>query len=73
MKLLRQGEVARLLGVDRATLRRWRGRDGGPAFIRLGVKLIRYRETDLEAWLRRSTLATKTGGERATTPQKAVA
>jgi predicted DNA-binding transcriptional regulator AlpA len=51
MRLLVETEVRNLLGVNRATLRRWRQRNTGPPFLKLGPKLIRYREDDLAAFL----------------------
>jgi predicted DNA-binding transcriptional regulator AlpA len=59
MELLAEREVATLLRVDRATLRRWRERQTGPLFFRLGPKLIRYQQGDVLAWIesRRSQLA----------------
>jgi hypothetical protein len=50
-ELLAEREVASLLKVNRATLRRWRGRNAGPRYLRLGPKLIRYRRDDLALFL----------------------
>lgn len=58
MKLLAERDLSELLGVNRATLRRWREDGTGPLFVRLGSKLIRYREDDLTAFLDR-----RSGGE----------
>lgn len=43
-------QAAAHLGVKTQTLAAWRYRGGGPAFIKLGARLVRYRREDLEAW-----------------------
>ena len=40
----------RLGGVPLRTLEGWRYRGGGPAFVKVG-RLVKYRESDLQAWL----------------------
>jgi hypothetical protein len=40
-----------LLDVDVRTLRRWRARRVGPAWIAGGPRLVRYDLTDIVAWL----------------------
>ena len=42
-------EVAELLGVGVTTLRDWRREGRGPRYWQEGA-VIRYRETDVEAW-----------------------
>lgn len=50
LRVLREDETAKLLGIHVQTLRRWR-RDGtGPRFFRLGGKLYGYRVGDVQAW-----------------------
>jgi predicted DNA-binding transcriptional regulator AlpA len=51
MKFLADTEVAALLKVDRATLRRWRERNTGPSYLRIGPKLIRYEQEALNRWV----------------------
>ena len=51
--LLNTREAARLLGVKPSTLEKWRNTGGGPIFIKVGVRTIRYAREDLEAFLRR--------------------
>ena len=51
LDLLTEEETATILQVHRATLSRWRQRGGGPPFVRLGPKLIRYRRSELRAWV----------------------
>jgi predicted DNA-binding transcriptional regulator AlpA len=51
--LLSPEQVYTWLGVSEATLRRWRDKGVGPAYIRApGGRVIRYRRSDVEAWLR---------------------
>jgi excisionase family DNA binding protein len=48
--LTNEHEVASLLGVSVATVRRWRLLKTGPRFIKIG-RLVRYKPEDLEDWL----------------------
>jgi hypothetical protein len=43
-------EVARHLGVSVLTLKDWRYRRGGPAYLRVGRTVVRYRWEDVRAW-----------------------
>jgi hypothetical protein len=43
-------EIAQYYGVDPATIRRWR-REGMPSHPR-GLKLVRYRLSECEGWLK---------------------
>lgn len=45
--LLTELEAAESLGVSPRTLANWRSRGGGPVFVRLGGKAIRYHTSDL--------------------------
>ena len=49
-RLLTPDEVARWLGKPKATLYAWRSRGLGPRGIRVG-NLLRYRRSEVEAWL----------------------
>jgi hypothetical protein len=49
-KPLTEIEAAARLGLKVATLRAWRHRRRGPAFVRLG-RAIRYLERDIDAFL----------------------
>ena len=57
--LIRQDEAALLLGVSNRCLENWRYRGGGPNWIRISARCIRYRRSDLiqfiEARVRIST------------------
>lgn len=48
--LLFGAEAAHLLGLSHRTLESMRVRGGGPRFIRLSARAIRYRRADLVAW-----------------------
>lgn len=57
--ILRPPEAATYLGLTTSTLAKRRLRGEPPIFVRLGVRAVGYRRTDLDAWLlscrRRST------------------
>ncbi|APT59215.1 hypothetical protein RGI145_08600 [Roseomonas gilardii] len=53
--LLREAQVAELLGLSRDGLRRLRIRGSGPPYIRLGDLKVAYRREDIEAWLNSRT------------------
>jgi len=63
-KFLTEKEVAPLISVSLASLRRWRLEQRGPRFVKVGV-LVRYRPEDLEQWM--ETLPT--GGTAARRPE----
>lgn len=48
--LLNPTEAATYLGLAVHTLRVWRTRGEGPTYIKVGAA-VRYRRTDLDAWL----------------------
>lgn len=47
---LRTEEAAKILGVSKFTLERWRVVGGGPRFYRIGARAVRYRLSDLLAF-----------------------
>ena len=49
-KLLTVKQTAERLQVNHNTLQVWRNNGKGPAYIKIGG-LVRYRESDVEAWL----------------------
>jgi len=49
--VLDQVEAARFLRVQPRTLESWRQRRTGPRFIRYSQRCVRYRPSDLQAWL----------------------
>lgn len=48
--MVRTEQAAQILDVKKSTLEAWRCRGGGPPFIKYG-RAIRYRETDLQAFI----------------------
>jgi excisionase family DNA binding protein len=51
--------VAELLVLTRNTLEKWRVRGEGPPFVKLGGR-VRYRRSDVLAWIEENTKATTT-------------
>lgn len=49
--LLTAVEVADVLGVSTQTLAYWRSRREGPRSFKMGPRSVRYRRSDLDAWL----------------------
>jgi predicted DNA-binding transcriptional regulator AlpA len=49
---LKECEVARRIALKPKTLEAYRLRGGGPKFYKIGPRLVRYRWSDVEAWLR---------------------
>jgi excisionase family DNA binding protein len=48
--LLSTDEVSRVLVIPAGTLANWRWMGTGPRFLRVG-RHVRYRRTDVEAWI----------------------
>ena len=48
--LLNESELAEMLGVSLATVRRWRLIRQGPKYIKLGAS-VRYNPEDVASWL----------------------
>jgi predicted DNA-binding transcriptional regulator AlpA len=52
VRLLSEREVAERLSISEVTLQNWRATGKkGPAWLRLEGRTIRYRESDIDAWL----------------------
>lgn len=49
--LLDEKEAARFLKMAATTLRNWRAKKEGPKYRRVGKRSIRYRVSDLEAFI----------------------
>lgn len=43
--------AAAFLGVSKRTLENWRTKGGGPRYLKLTERLVRYRVADLTLWL----------------------
>jgi predicted DNA-binding transcriptional regulator AlpA len=46
-----QAQVATYLDVKPRTLEDWRLKGGGPAFVRMSSRAVRYRREDLDRWI----------------------
>ena len=57
-KMINEKTAAELLGVSTQTIRNWRNKNHGPAFLRIG-SLIRYRVMDIELFIENSRVSTK--------------
>jgi excisionase family DNA binding protein len=57
-------EAAQYLGLQKTTLEAWRSRGEGPRFVKLG-RAVRYRQSDLEAWIESRVRTNTLGGEAA--------
>jgi excisionase family DNA binding protein len=56
--LLNTSEAAVYLGTSRPTLERWRAdRRGPPPVVYLGKRIVRYRQSDLDEFIRASTFS----------------
>ena len=62
-QLVNQERAAQLLGLSPRTMESWRLVGGGPVYIKVGRR-VRYRRSDLEAWLdaRQRTSTSDPGG-----------
>ena len=49
--LLDEREAAAILGASVQTLRNWRWRGQGPRALKIGLRMVRYRRADLEAFV----------------------
>jgi hypothetical protein len=68
--LLSVGEAADYLRVSPKTLETWRARGGGPHFIQLRTRAIRYRVDDLNAFIAQGVrLSTSDPGSSAIQPR----
>lgn len=67
MEYLSTEDAARRLGVSRNFLEKLRLTDGGPEFIRVTARCIRYRADALDSWMaeRRATSTRDYGPEAA--------
>ena len=48
--LINEDETAEFLGLNARTLQAMRQKGGGPRFVKISARCIRYRRTDLKAW-----------------------
>lgn len=50
-RLLNEREAAQFVGFSSRALQNWRVRGGGPAFVKISARAVRYRKRDLIAWI----------------------
>ena len=50
-RLLRRQEVEELTGLSRASIYRWMGSGEFPRSVRVGSKAVRWKESDITAWI----------------------
>ncbi|WP_416908041.1 MAG: helix-turn-helix transcriptional regulator [Polymorphobacter sp.] len=50
-RLITERDAAGFLGYTMRALQNWRLRGGGPAFIKVSGRSVRYRRRDLIAWV----------------------
>jgi predicted DNA-binding transcriptional regulator AlpA len=55
--------VSEKLGISEGALAQMRHRGTGPKFVKLGARSVRYRLSDVNAWLERNTFQ-QTGAAR---------
>ena len=48
--LINEGAAAKFLGLTNRTMQAYRHRGGGPRYIRLSSRCLRYRRADLRDW-----------------------
>lgn len=56
-ELLTPKELGAELKLDTKTLRRWRYERKGPAFIPINRQVVRYRRSDVNAWIKAQNTA----------------
>lgn len=49
-RMINETEAADYIGHSKRALQNWRVRGGGPKFIKVSGRSIRYRRLDLNAW-----------------------
>lgn len=49
-RLIDEREAARYLGYSVRALQNWRVRGGGPAFVKVSGRSVRYRRRELKSW-----------------------
>lgn len=56
-RLINENEAAQFLGYTVRALQNWRVRGGGPRFVRVSSRSIRYRRRDLIKWAEQRLLS----------------
>jgi excisionase family DNA binding protein len=61
-RLLTTDDVAEITGLSPETLAQWRWLKKEIPFVRLGKKCVRYRQSDIDAWLAKRLVSVTSGG-----------
>ena len=56
-RLMNEIEAADLLCYSVRALQNWRHRGGGPDFVKVSSRSVRYRRTDLDKWIAERTVS----------------
>jgi predicted DNA-binding transcriptional regulator AlpA len=56
-RLMNEHEAAEVLCYSVRALQNWRSRGGGPKFIKVSARSVRYRRRDLLDWIEARTVA----------------
>lgn len=56
-QLVNEREAASILCYSVRALQNWRHRGGGPDFVKVSARSIRYRRTDLDTWINSRTVS----------------
>jgi excisionase family DNA binding protein len=60
-RLLTTEDVAEITGLSPETLAQWRWLKKEIPFLRLGTKCVRYRQSDIDAWLAKRLVSVTSG------------
>ena len=60
-RLLTTEDVAEVTGLSPETLAQWRWLRKEIPFVRLGKKCVRYRQSDIDAWLAKRLVSVTSG------------
>ena len=50
-QLIPEKRAAKLIGISPRTLRNWRVKGGGPKYVQVSIRCIRYRRRDVLEWI----------------------
>ena len=64
--LMTTDDYTRFVGISRVTAERQRMRGDGPPFLKLSKRCVRYRRSDVAAWLEASVRSSTSDPGRAT-------
>ena len=67
-RLITERDAADFLGYTMRALQNWRVRGGGPVYVKVSNRSIRYRRRDLQAWIE-SKLAEHTSSAQTGAPK----